>query len=152
VAPADPDPPADVRKPEPIPSVEPIVPTDYAVASVRVSNTLLPLLQRRITVGISASNSGRAAAETVTITFAFRRSVHFGGVVSPGWDCGAAVPNLRLQTLTCSATLAAGQGATFAARSRDLIHSGGTITVAAPGDPVPGNNAATFRPGLWPLS
>ncbi|KQV73761.1 hypothetical protein ASC61_01320 [Aeromicrobium sp. Root344] len=152
VAPADPDPPADVRKPEPTPSVEPIVPTDYAVASVRVSNTLLPLLQRRITVGISASNSGRAAAETVAITFAFRRSVHFGGVVSPGWDCGAAVPNQRLQTLTCSATLAAGQGATFAARSRDLIHSGGTITVAAPGDPVPGNNAATFRPGLWPLS
>jgi len=152
VAPADSEPPAEERKPDPAPSVDPIVPTDYAVASVRVSNTLLPLLQRQISVDIGASNSGRAAAETVTITLAFRRTVHVGGVVSPGWDCGAAVANQRLQTWTCSSRVPAGQGATFAARSTDLIHSGGTITVSAPGDPVPGNNTASFRPGLWPLS
>ncbi|KRC64452.1 hypothetical protein ASE12_06515 [Aeromicrobium sp. Root236] len=154
VAPADPGTAADERAPEPKPSptVEPIVPTDYAIASVRVSNTLLPLLQRQISVDISAANSGRAAVETVTITLAFRRSVHFGGVTSPGWSCGAAVPNQSLRTLTCTSRPAAGQGATFVARSRNLIHSGGTITVSAPGDPVPGNNTATFRPGLWPLS
>jgi hypothetical protein len=119
---------------------------------VRVSNNLLPLLQRQITVDISATNTGRAAAETLTLTLAFRRPVYFGGVASPGWSCGAAVPNQRLTTLTCSTRLAAGQGTTFVAKSYDLIHSSGTISVSAPGDPVAANNAASFRAGLWPLT
>ena len=150
--PADAKPSADPDPKPPAPPVEPIVPTDYAIASVRVSNQLLPLLQREITVGIGATNSGRAAAETVTITLAFNRPVHFGGVSSPGWNCGNAKPNRSLRTLTCSKKLAAGQGTTFAATSRNLIHAGGKISVSAPGDPVPGNNAASFQAGLWPLT
>ena len=133
------------------PAVEPIVPTDYGIASVHVSHKLLPLLERELTVGISANNTGRAAAETVTVTLAFRRPVHFDGVVGQGWSCGSAAPNQRQRTVTCSTRLAAGQGTTFVARSRDLIHSAGTVSVAAPGDPVPGNNSATFKAGLWPL-
>ena len=149
---ADTNPSAD---PDPEPTneaVEPIVPTDYSIASVSVSNQLLPLLQREITVRIGATNAGRAAAETVTITLAFNREVHFGGVASPGWNCGNAKPNQSLRTLTCSSRLAAGQGGTFVVRSRNLIHSGGTISVSAPRDPVSANNAASFRAGLWPLT
>lgn len=153
-APADTEP-ADTTEPEPEPTtppVDPIVPTDYGLASVRVSNNLLPLLQRQITVDISATNTGRAAAETLTITLAFQRPVYFGGVASPGWSCGAAVPNQRLQTLSCSIRLAAGQGTTFVANSYDLFHSSGTVSISAPGDPVAANNAASFRAGLWPLT
>lgn len=157
VAPAETEPP-DTRpsadpEPEPTtPPADPIVPTDYGIASVRVSNNLLPLLQRQITVDISATNAGRAAAETLTITLAFDRPVYFGGVASPGWSCGAAVPNRRLKTLTCSTRLAAGQGTTFVANSHDLFHSSGTVSISAPGDPVTANNAASFRAGLWPLT
>lgn len=140
------------RTPEPTtPPVEPIVPTDYGIASVRVSNNLLPLLQRRITVDISATNRGRAAAETVSVTLAFQRSVYFGGVVSRGWTCDEAA-NQWLRTVTCSTRLAAGQGTTFIANSHDLVHSSGTVSVSAPGDPVLANNAASFRAGLWPLT
>jgi hypothetical protein len=118
---------------------------------VRVSNRLLPLLQRRITINISATNTGLAAVETVTLTLAFRSTVHFGGVMSPGWTCDAA-PNQELQRLTCSIRPPAGQGATFIASSNNLVHSSGTVSVSAPGDPVSANNAASFRAGLWPLT
>jgi hypothetical protein len=133
-------------------AVEPILPTDYAIASVRVTNELTPLVQRRITISISASNKGRAAAETVTLTLAFRHPVDFGGVTSRGWSCGGAIPHRQVRTLTCTTTLAAGHGTTFVARSGNLSHSAGTIAVRAPGDPVPGNNAVSFRAGLWPLT
>jgi len=142
-------------KPHPKPArhaSKPITPTDYRIASVGVSNRLVPLLQRQITIGISATNTGRAKAETVTVTLAFQSPVHFGGVVSRGWDCGGAVPNQQLRTLTCSRRLAAGQGTTFVAESRDLLHSAGTITVTAPGDPDLTGNSASFQAGLWPLS
>ncbi len=145
--------PAEQPRPKPttLPAV-PVVPTDYRISSVRVSNQLLPLLQRQITIDIGASNTGRAAAETVTVTLAFRYPVHFGGVLSPGWDCGSAVPHQQLRALTCSTRLDAGQGTTFVAESRDLVHSSGTITVTAPGDPNAANNSASFRAGLWPLT
>ena len=142
----DPDP-----APQPTPPVEPIVPTDYAIASVRPSSNLLPLFQRQLAVGVSATNSGRAAAETVSITLAFKHAVYFGGVVSPGWTCNGATPNRSLRTLTCSTRLAAGQGTTFVVRSRNLVRSAGSVTISAPGDPVPGNNAASFPAGLWLL-
>lgn len=148
----DPEPSADPEPTPTTPPVEPITPTDYAIASVSATDELLPLLERRITVGISAANSGRAEAETVTLTLAFRRSIVFRGVVSPGWDCGSAVPNERLHTLTCSTSLAAGQGGTFVAKTSGLLHPGGSVTVTAPGDPVPGNNSAPLAPGIWPLS
>jgi hypothetical protein len=138
--------------PEPTTSKpDPITPTDYAIASVRVSNNLLPLLQRRITVGVSARNTGRAATETVTVSLAFQHAVRFDGVVSPGWSCGGAVPDQWLRTLTCSTRLAAGQGTTFVADTGDLVHSAGTVSVSAPGDPRPTNNAVSFGAGLWPL-
>ena len=151
VVPTDPEPSRDPTPQPTTPAVTPIVPTDYAIASVRISNELLPLLQRRFTVGISAANTGRAKAETVTVTMAFGRSVLFDGVVSPGWSCNA-VPHQRLRTLTCSTTLAAGKGTTFVARTVGLLHPSGTVSVTAPGDPVPGNNSALLRSGLWPLT
>jgi RNA polymerase sigma factor (sigma-70 family) len=139
--------------PEPTePPVDPVVPTDYRIASVSVSNQLLPLLQRQITIDIGATNTGRAADEVVTVALAFEHPVNFGGVVSPGWDCGAAVPHQTLQTLTCTTNVAAGQGTTFVAASQDLVHSAGTITVTAPDDPDPTNNSASFAAGLWPLT
>ncbi|MEV7397115.1 sigma-70 family RNA polymerase sigma factor [Aeromicrobium sp. NPDC092404] len=142
--------PAADPEPTPAPTVEPAAPTDFGIGSVRVSNQLLPLLQRQITVDITATSNGRPAAQTVTLTLAFRRPVHFGGVVSPGWSCDA-LPHQNLRTLTCSSSLPAGQGTTFIARSSNLIHSAGTVAVSAPGDPVPGNDAASFGAGLWPL-
>ncbi|WP_332667744.1 sigma-70 family RNA polymerase sigma factor [Aeromicrobium sp.] len=138
--------------PSPSPTVEPIVPTDYAIASVRVTDAILPLLQRQLTIDVSATNSGRAAAETVTLTLAFRRSVQFRGVVSPGWDCGSTARNQHLETLTCSRSLGAGQGTSFVVKTAGLLHPEGTVTVTAPGDPVPGNNSARLAAGLWPLN
>jgi hypothetical protein len=139
--------------PEPTaPPVDPVVPTDYRIASVSVSNELLPLLQQQITIDIGATNTGRAADEIVTVALEFQYPVHFDGVVSPGWDCGSAVPHQRLQVLTCSTSVAAGQGTTFVAASQDLVHSAGTITVTAPDDPDPANNSASFEAGLWPLN
>jgi RNA polymerase sigma factor (sigma-70 family) len=139
--------------PEPtVPPVDPVVPTDYRIASVSVSNQLLPLLQSQITIDIGATNTGRAADEIVTVALEFQHPVTFGGVVSPGWDCGAAVPQQTLQTLTCTTNVAAGQGTTFVAASQDLVHSAGTITVTAPDDPDPANNSASFEAGLWPLN
>jgi RNA polymerase sigma factor (sigma-70 family) len=152
----DPSPdPSPGSSPAPAPSltpVEPVVPTDYALASVRVSNELLPLLQQRLTIRISADNPGRAAAETVTVTLAFRRNVQLRGVVSRGWSCGGAVPGRYLRTLTCSTTPPAGTDIAFVATMGNLLHSSGTVRVAAPGDPSPGNDSASFRAGLWPLT
>lgn len=135
----------------PTPTVEPFTPTDYAIASVRVTDAILPLLQRQLTIGVSATNSGRAEAQTVTLRLAFKRSVQFRGVVSPGWDCGGAVANQSVETLTCSTSLAAGRGTTFVVKTAGLLHPGGTVTVTAPGDPVSGNNSAPLAPGIWPL-
>jgi hypothetical protein len=156
VAPTDPEPAPRDPSPDPeptrtTPGVESIVPTDYGIATVRVTNDPR-LLQRRFTVGISAANTGRAGPETVTVTMAFRRNIQFRGVVSPGWSCGSAVRNQRLRTLTCSTTLAAGRGTTFTALARNIVQPAGTVSVAAPGDPAPGNNSARFRFGLWPLT
>ena len=148
--PADPEP-SDQPVPKPSTPVEPIAPTDYGIASVRVTSQLLPLLERHISVDISATNTGRPGPEIVTVTMKFQHAVHFGGVISPGWTCGSAAPNHSLRTLTCSTRLAAGQGTTFVASSRNLIQSGGTIVVSAPGDPAPGNDSASFAAGLWPL-
>lgn len=135
-----------VTTPEP----EPIVPTDYAITSVQVVNDLT-LLQRRFTIGIGATNAGRAEAEPVTVAMAFSRPVVFRGVDSPGWSCGPAVLNRSLRTLTCTQTLGAGEGATFIAKVIGL-RPRGTVTVTAPGDPVAANNSAPFVAGLWPLS
>ncbi|WP_159538041.1 sigma-70 family RNA polymerase sigma factor [Aeromicrobium sp. 9AM] len=149
--PADPKP-SNEPPPKPTaPAVEPIAPTDYGIASVRVTSQLLPLLERHISVDIGATNTGRPGPETVTVTLEFQHAVHVGGVISPGWSCGNAAPNQSLRTLTCSTRLAAGRGTTFVASSRDLIQSGGTISVSAPGDPAPGNDSASFAAGLWPL-
>ena len=87
-----------------------------------------------------------------SIPNSFKRSVQFRGVVSPGWDCGSAVANQSVETLTCSTSLAAGRGTTFVVKTAGLLHPGGTVTVTAPGDPVPGNNSAPLAPGIWPLN
>jgi hypothetical protein len=146
-----PDPTPKPKPTETTPPVIPIVPTDYGIASVSVSTAILPLLERQFTIGIGAANAGRAEAETVTLTLAFHRTVRFRGVVSPGWSCGA-IRNQRVRTLTCSSRLPAGKGTTFIAKTVGLLHPAGTVTVSAPGDPVPGNNSAPLRPGLWPLT
>ena len=72
----------------------------------------------------------------------------FRGVVSPGWDCGAATRNVRLATLTCTKTLAAGEGTTFIAKALSLFQRG-VVTVSAPDDPNPANNSRAFRTRLW---
>lgn len=145
----DPDP-TTTRETKPEPTPEPILPTDYAITSVQVTNDST-LLQRRFTIGIGASNPGRAKAQLVTVTMAFIQPVVFRGVVSPGWSCGPATVNRTLSTLTCTQTLGAGEGTTFIAKAIGLGPSG-TVTVTAPGDPVGDNNAAPFSSGLWPIS
>ncbi len=149
--PADPKPSTDPAPKPTTPAVEPIARTDYGIAAVRVTSQLLPLLERHISVDIGATTTGRPGPELVTVTLEFQRAVHFGGVISPGWSCGSAAPNQSLRTLTCATRLAAGEGTTFVASSRNLIQSGGTIVVSAPGDPSPGNDSASFAAGLWPL-
>ncbi|MCW2788813.1 MAG: hypothetical protein JWP56_1116 [Aeromicrobium sp.] len=136
---ADPEP-----SPTPEPEPEPIVPTDYGVGAVTITNDDT-LLQRRFSIPVTATNPGRAADQVVTVTMAFSRTVTFRGVVSPGWDCGSAVRNQRLTTLTCSTTLAAGQGTTFVTKARALLPPAGSIRVTAADDPAPGNNTASFR-------
>lgn len=132
------------------PEIEPVTPTDYGIAGVRVTNDST-ILQRRITVHVTASNSGRPADEIVSITMSFRRPVVFRGVASPGWACGPAVRNQRLRTLTCTSRLDAGRGTTFVVKAIGLLPRG-TVVVSAPGDPVSGNDSATFRSGVWPLT
>ncbi|NRQ50022.1 sigma-70 family RNA polymerase sigma factor [Aeromicrobium stalagmiti] len=125
------------------PPPEPIVPTDYGIGAYVITNDDT-LLQRRFTIPVTAATSGRAADQAVTMTMQFTRRVQFRGVVSPGWDCGGAVRNQRLTTLTCTTTLPAGEGTTFVAKARGLRPSG-TITVTAADDPQPTNNSVAFR-------
>ncbi|MET0447242.1 MAG: hypothetical protein ABW004_02500, partial [Aeromicrobium sp.] len=134
----DPPPP----EPEPLPTEEPIVPTDYGIGAYAITNDDT-LLQRRFTIPVTAENAGRAADQAVTMSIQFTRDVQFRGVVSEGWDCGAAVRNRVIRTLTCVSTLPAGQGTTFIAKARGL-RPAGTITVSADNDPQPANDTASF--------
>lgn len=145
--PATPTAPPTKPVPAPPPVNPPPVPTDYGITAIDISNDDT-LLQRRYTIPISATTDGRAVAHPVTVQISFRHAVVFRGVVSPGWDCGTATRNRRLSTLTCTKTLPAGQGATFVAKAQSLLQRG-VVTVSAPGDPHPDNNARTFNAGLW---
>ncbi|MCW2799233.1 MAG: hypothetical protein JWQ70_705 [Aeromicrobium sp.] len=129
------------------PVIPPSAPTDYGIAAVSVTNDDA-LLQRRYTIPISATTHGRAVAHTVTMRIAFRRPVVFRGVVSAGWNCGAATRNQRLSTLTCTKQLAAGEGTTFIAKARSLFQRG-VVTVSTSGDPNTANNSRPFSAGLW---
>ncbi len=128
---------------EPEPTPEPIVPTDYGIGAYTITNDD-SLLQRRFTIPVTAASSGRSADQSVTVTIAFSRPAQFRGVVSPGWDCGTAVRDQVITTLTCTATLPAGQGTTFIAKAR-AIRPDGTISVSAADDPQPANNSVPFR-------
>lgn len=136
-------------EPTPEPTPEPIVPTDYGIGAYTITNDD-SLLQRRFTIPITAANAGRSADQSVTLTIAFSRQVQFRGVVSPGWDCGTAVRDQVISTLTCTTTLPAGQGTTFIAKARG-IRPDGTISVAAADDPQPANNTAPFQAGPYLL-
>ncbi len=129
--------------PEPPPPPAPILPTDYGVGAYTITNDD-SLLQRRFTIPVTASNPGRSADQSVTLTITFRLPVQFRGVVSPGWDCGPAVRDQILSTLTCISTLPAGQGTTFIAKARG-IRPEGTISVTAVDDPQPANDSVSFR-------
>ncbi|MBC7629931.1 sigma-70 family RNA polymerase sigma factor [Aeromicrobium sp.] len=129
------------------PSEEPIVPTDYGVGAVVITNDE-SLLQRRFTISITAANDGRAGKQPVTVRMDFRATVMFRGVVSPGWDCGAASRDRPLAVLSCSSTLPAGSGTTFIAKVRGLQPSG-SVTVVGKGDPRPDNDSTVFRSGFW---
>jgi RNA polymerase sigma factor (sigma-70 family) len=129
------------------PPEPPPAPTDYGITSVTISNDDA-LLQRRYTIPITATTDGRAVEHPVTVQIAFRPRVVFRGVVSPGWDCGSATRNVRLSILTCTKTLAAGEGTVFIAKARSLFQRG-VVTVSAPDDPNAANNVRAFRAGLW---
>lgn len=144
----EPEPTPEETEEPPPPPPPPPAPTDYGIASVAITNDD-SLFQHRYTIGISAKTDGRAIARDVTVRIAFRRSTIFRGVVSPGWACGQdAVRNRRLTTLTCTKTLAAGEGATFIAKARGLGQSG-TISVSSPEDPNSSNDSQAFQAGLW---
>jgi hypothetical protein len=127
----------------PAPVEQPVVPTDYGIGAVTITNDD-SLLQRRFTIPVTAVNAGRSADQVVTLTMQFSRSVQFRGVVSPGWDCGAAERDRALAVLTCTTTLPAGQGTTFVAKARGL-RPDGTVSVSSPGDPDPSNDSMPFR-------
>ncbi|MDX6276237.1 MAG: hypothetical protein QOJ72_365 [Nocardioidaceae bacterium] len=127
--------------------IPPPAPTDYGITALNITNDDA-FLQRRYTISIGATTDGRAVAHPVTVQIAFRRPVVFRGVVSSGWDCGTATRNVRLTTLTCTQTLAAGQGTTFIAKARSLFQRG-VVTVSAAGDPNPANDSRSFFAGLW---
>jgi RNA polymerase sigma factor (sigma-70 family) len=129
------------------PVIPPPAPTDYGITAVNITNDDA-LLQRRYTIPISVTTDGRAVAHTVTMQIAFRHSVVFRGVVSPGWNCGTATRNQRLSTLTCTTSLPAGESTTFIAKARSLFQRG-VVTVSAAGDPQPANNSRPFSAGLW---
>ncbi|WP_209674559.1 sigma-70 family RNA polymerase sigma factor [Aeromicrobium fastidiosum] len=138
--------------PEPSPPVaveEPIVPTDYGIGALTITNDD-NLLQRRFTVPVTAVNTGRSADQVVTVTMRFTRPVQFRGVVSPGWACGDATVDRSLSVLTCSTTLPAGEGTTFVVKARG-IRPDGTVTVSSPGDPAPANDSAPFTAGAYLL-
>lgn len=130
------------------PRPEAVVPTDYGVGTVDVADDDT-VGQRRLTIPVTASNPGRAVAEQVTMAVSFGHMVRFRGVVSPGWDCGAAVRNQWLRTLTCTTTLPAGQGAVFVAKAQGPAGRSGSVAVRAADDPEPGNDATTFHAGPW---
>lgn len=138
--------------PEPAPEPEPepaVAPTDYAVSApaITADDTLL---QRRFTVPITAANDGRATDQVVTVTMQFNHPVRFRGVASAGWDCGAAARNRHLQTLSCTSTLPAGQGATFIAKAIGLRPTG-TVSIEAADDPRADNNLVSFRAAPYAL-
>lgn len=142
----DPQPTPDVTEAAPPPPPPP-QPTDYGIGALSITNDDA-LLQHRYTIGITATTDGPAEAHDVTVTLAFKRTTIFRGVVSPGWTCGDAVRNRPLKTLTCTRTLAAGQGDTFIAKARGLAQVG-TVSVTAADDPDSGNDTRSFRAGLW---
>lgn len=142
--------PAPAPAPAPEPAPEPAVtPTDYAVSApaITADDTLL---QRRFTVPITAANDGRPADQVVTVTMQFAHTVRFRGVVSAGWDCGAATRNQHLRTLACTSTLPAGQGGTFIAKAIGLRPTG-KVSVEAAGDPRADNDLASFRAAPYAL-
>ena len=135
--------------PAPMPVEEPIVPTDYGIGAITITNDD-NLLQRRFTVPVTAVNAGRSADQVVTVTMRFTRPVQFRGVVSPGWACGDATVDRSLSVLTCSTTLPAGEGTTFVVKARG-IRPDGTVSVSSPDDPVPANDSAPFTAGAYLL-
>jgi RNA polymerase sigma factor (sigma-70 family) len=139
---------ADMRStpssPEPAsPEPVPVLPTDYGIGAVAITDDD-SVLQRRFTIPVTAANAGRAADQRVTLSMQFTRAVRFRGVVSAGWDCGGAVRNQVVRTLTCTTVLPAGQGTTFVAKAQGL-RPAGTISIAADGDPRPDDNSVTFQ-------
>ncbi|MCW2840554.1 MAG: hypothetical protein JWR55_2037 [Aeromicrobium sp.] len=131
----------DQTQPEPEPG--PVLPTDYGIGGVAITDDD-SLLQRRFTIPVTATNGGRAADQRVTLSMQFTHDVRFRGVVSAGWDCGDAVRNQVVRTLTCTTVLPAGQGTTFVAKVKGL-RPAGTISIAAEGDPRPDDNTVAFR-------
>ncbi|WP_187271839.1 sigma-70 family RNA polymerase sigma factor [Aeromicrobium terrae] len=144
--------PAATETPEPEPTVEPppVGVTDFGIGTATVSRDTA-FWQRRVTVPVTAHAEPHPVARTVSLRVDFDRRERFRGTISPGWACNAAVGQ-RLRSVTCTATLAPGEGGTLVFRVLGLS-APGTARVTAPDDPDPANDARRLvaRLGLLAL-
>ena len=134
--------------PAPTTSSPPTVqPTDYAVARVTVKNESAEL-QRSISATITASNPGTAAAQPVSVTFSFARTVEFRGGATDGWSCGNPRKGEQVSVVICQRTLTAPKGGTVSISVAGTTPHG-TVTVASSDDPQPANDRAAFTAPVW---
>ncbi|MFC5678025.1 sigma-70 family RNA polymerase sigma factor [Aeromicrobium endophyticum] len=129
----------------PAPVETPVVPTDYGIEGLAVTDGD-GLLQRRFTVPVVAATAGRAAAQPVTITVQLVRPVRLTDVVSTDWDCGSTPRDRAVTLLVCTTTPSPGQGATLVVAARG-VRPEGTARLSSPGDPDAANDAVSFRAG-----
>ncbi len=144
--------PAAIETPEPEPTLEPppVGVTDFGIGPATVSRDTR-LLQRKITVPVTADAEPHPVSRAVSVRVDFGRLQRFRGTISPGWAC-KAVEGQRLRSVTCTATFAPGDGGTLVFRVLGLGATG-TATVSAPDDPNPANDSRRLvtRLGLLAL-
>lgn len=144
--------PAAIETPEPEPTVEPppVGVTDFGIGAATVSRDTR-LLQRKITVPVTADAEPHPVSRAVSVRVDFGRLQRFRGTISPGWACNAGDRQL-LRSVTCRATLSAGEGETLVFRVIGLGTTG-TATVFAADDPNPANDSRRLvtRLGLLAL-
>jgi RNA polymerase sigma factor (sigma-70 family) len=129
----------------PAPLETPVVPTDYGIEGLAVTDGD-GLLARRFTVPVVAATAGRAAAQPVTVTVQLVRPVRLTEVVSTDWDCGPTPRDRAVTLLVCTTTPLPGQGSTLVVTARG-VRPEGTVRLSSPGDPDPANDAVSFRAG-----
>jgi RNA polymerase sigma factor (sigma-70 family) len=150
------EPPEEATEPEPTvepaPTVEPppVGVTDFGIGTASVGRDNR-LLHRRITVDVTADAEPHPVARQVALRVDFDRRERFRGTLSPGWTCDVA-PDQRFRSITCTATLAPGDGGTLVFRVLGL-RAPGTVHVNAPDDPNAANDTRrlTSRLGLLAL-